>query len=651
MGSYPAAYQPGANATFAADRDLYGRIGNASPDQRIQVESFIIPPRSGQAWEVPAGSVCRIIAVDGPQVGDLNVWHRHNPRERMWASRTRQLQRAHVSTYDRIWSTLPYLRPLLTITGDSLDGYGPDEHGGRVHDLLGTRCDPYVNRLLTGEDFDFHCHSNLTRAVLPYGLTELDVHDVLNVFQCTGLNDEDRYFMKASPARRGDFLEFFAEVDLLCALSTCPGGDLSIPLWGPEAGDPIEVCRPLGIEVHRLDPALLDGWTPPEPALYRNMHGLTLLSVAQSQGDDSWWVRDSPTTSAPAGPLDTAATDFHRTLPGYQPTPLQDLPELAEKYGIGRLWAKVESTRLGMPSFKMLGASWACCRALADRVGAPPIPDELRPRVTGRFTLVAATDGNHGHAVARTARWLGVACRIYLPESIGAERSAAIKEEGADVIVVPGSYDDAIALAATQENDNTLVISDTAWPGYEQVPRTVIDGYATLFGEIEAQLPDGELPDLVIVQVGVGALATAVARWLSRLPGRRPRLLAVEPTEAACLLRSLRAGAPTEAPAPHRSGMDGLNCGNVSPIAWPTLAAGIDAALVVDDAAGAAAVASLHSAGVSTEMTGAAGIAGLDRLTSDETLDLLRRHLDVSANTRVLALVTEGATAGPRQSR
>ena len=168
-------------------------------------------------------------------------------------SRTRQLQAAHVTTFDRLWSTLPYLRPLATITADSLKDYGVDEFGGRIHDLLGTRCDPYVNRMLTGEDFDFHCHSNLVRAVAPYGLTELDVHDVLNVFQCTGLNRADKYFMRACPAKTGDHLEFFAEIDLLCALSTCPGGDLSVPLWGPDARDPLEVCRPLGVEVYALD--------------------------------------------------------------------------------------------------------------------------------------------------------------------------------------------------------------------------------------------------------------------------------------------------------------------------------------------------------------------------------------------------------------
>lgn len=256
------------------DKPFYDRL--AVEDGRELVESFVLPIRSGRAWEVPAGYVCRISTPEGPQVGDLNVWNRHNPRERLWASRTRQLQAAHVTRYDRLWSTLPYLRPLLTVVADSLESYGTDSEGGRVHDLLGTRCDPYVNRILSGADYDFHCHSNLVRAVLPYGLTEFDVHDVLNVFQCTGLNDEDRYFMKASPARAGDHFDFFAEQDLLCALSTCPAGDLSIPLWGPDARDPIEVCRPLGVEVYRPRAELTKDWSPPPVASYAGKHGMAV---------------------------------------------------------------------------------------------------------------------------------------------------------------------------------------------------------------------------------------------------------------------------------------------------------------------------------------------------------------------------------------
>jgi uncharacterized protein YcgI (DUF1989 family) len=278
-----AAYQDSGNGALSVDSRFYGPVGEQE-DLRSLVESFEIPIRSGRAWTVRAGQVCRLRTVEGPQVGDLNIWNLHNPRERFWAARTRQLQAAHVTRFDRLWSNLPYLRPLATIVADTLETYGVDSEGGRVHDTLGTRCDPYVNRMLTGEDFDFHCHSNLTRAVLPFGLTEFDVHDVLNVFQCTGLNDRDQYFMKACPARPGDFFEFFAETDLLVALSTCPGGDLSAPLWGPDAGDPVELCHPIGVDVYSLDPTLLQGWAEPQFPQYAGLHGLRPRTWAQDDG-------------------------------------------------------------------------------------------------------------------------------------------------------------------------------------------------------------------------------------------------------------------------------------------------------------------------------------------------------------------------------
>ncbi|AIO36850.1 DUF1989 domain-containing protein [Burkholderia pseudomultivorans] len=273
MSNYPAAYQVTKGSVLNVDKSFYSAIAQRQ-DARRRIESHVVPIRSGFAWTVPAGHVFRIVTLEGPQVADFNMWNLHNPRERMWASRTRQLQAAHVTTFDRLWSTLPYLRPMATITDDTLADYGVDSDGGRVHDLLGTRCDPYVNKLLTGEDFHFHCHSNLVRAVAPYGLTEFDVHDVLNVFQCTGLNDDDKYFMKACPAKPGDYLEFFAEIDLLCAMSTCPGGDLSVPMWGPDARDPIDVCRPLGVEIFALDATLLEGWSSPPVAPYRGQHGM-----------------------------------------------------------------------------------------------------------------------------------------------------------------------------------------------------------------------------------------------------------------------------------------------------------------------------------------------------------------------------------------
>ncbi|GJD01365.1 meiotic chromosome segregation protein [Colletotrichum higginsianum] len=271
------AYLPTAGSVLTVDKALYD---SAQQAPRVLVEQFTLPIRSGRAWRAPAGSIVRISTPEGPQVGDLNIWNAHNPRERFWASRTKQLHASHVSTGDRLWSNLPYMRPLATIIKDSLDWYGEDEHGGRVHDLLGTRCDPYINTVLSGGSYDFQCHSNLTRAVLPYGLNEGDVHDVINIFQVTGLDDKGRYFMNPCPAQPGDHIEFLAEQDLLMALSTCPGGDLSLWGFGEDSEEEmIKCCRPLKVEVFRLeDEGLLQrgGWKPAEVSQYRGRHGMNI---------------------------------------------------------------------------------------------------------------------------------------------------------------------------------------------------------------------------------------------------------------------------------------------------------------------------------------------------------------------------------------
>ncbi|KAL8786762.1 MAG: hypothetical protein Q9213_002583 [Squamulea squamosa] len=272
----PPAYQATKGSPLDVERDFYSRIGSST--SRKVIEAFEIPIRSGKAFVVPRGYICRISTPYGPQVGDLNFWARDNPRERFWASRTRQLHRSHVTTFDRLWSCLPYLRPMCTIIGDTLEGYS-DDVGGRVHDLLGTRCDPYVNQMLSGKAFDFHCHSNLTRAILPFGLAESDVHDVLNVFQVTGLNNDGQYYMEPCPAKPGDHFELFAEIDLLCALSTCPGGDLSAWGWGKDSGsdDMLDCCRPLAVEIIQLtDGTLLEDWESPKPAAYSGIHGMKM---------------------------------------------------------------------------------------------------------------------------------------------------------------------------------------------------------------------------------------------------------------------------------------------------------------------------------------------------------------------------------------
>jgi len=164
---------------------------------------------------------------------------------------------------------------MATVIGDSIN-YGIDADGAGCHDLLGTRCDPYVHKMLTGEELNVCCHSNLVRAVAPYHLNESDVHDVLNIFQVTGLTaDGHQYFVKPCPARKGDYFEFFAEIDLLCAISTCPHGDMSVPIWGPNAvSDPASICRPIGVEVYAVEPSLLKGWSTPAPSNYRGMHGM-----------------------------------------------------------------------------------------------------------------------------------------------------------------------------------------------------------------------------------------------------------------------------------------------------------------------------------------------------------------------------------------
>jgi uncharacterized protein YcgI (DUF1989 family) len=278
------AYLPTPGSILNIDKVFYNSIATAD---RIPLESFTIPIRSGRAWEVPAGHIVRLSTPEGPQVGDLNIWNLSNPRERFWAARTRQLHASHVSVGDRLWSCLPFMRPMVTIISDSLGGEkygvnGKDEWGGRCHDLLGTRCDPYVNKMLSGDSYDFHCHSNLTRAVLLWGLTEYDVHDVLNVFQVTGLNEEGKYFMEASPAKKGDFIEFFTEQPVLMALSTCPGGDLSTWGWGEGGGGEegekksmVDCCRPLKVEVFALkDQSVLKGWEEPKVPDYRGRHGM-----------------------------------------------------------------------------------------------------------------------------------------------------------------------------------------------------------------------------------------------------------------------------------------------------------------------------------------------------------------------------------------
>lgn len=238
-----------------------------------RVSEVIVPPRDARAFRVTRGQFVRIVSTEGPQVGDLNLWNAHDLSERFFSGKTRALHATHVSTGDRLWSTMPSLRPMATISHDTLAWYGWDADGAGIHDVIGTRCDPYTNRLLGGTDYDFCCHSNLARALASElnaepRTVEHHVHDVLNVFMCTGFTrDTHQYFMKASPVRPGDFIELFAEIDLLGALSACPGGDC-----GATHSSDSAACYPLRIEIFEPDRATLADWPWPGQSDYHRGH-------------------------------------------------------------------------------------------------------------------------------------------------------------------------------------------------------------------------------------------------------------------------------------------------------------------------------------------------------------------------------------------
>ncbi|HEY6698802.1 MAG TPA: diaminopropionate ammonia-lyase [Acidimicrobiales bacterium] len=345
---------------------------------------------------------------------------------------------------------------------------------------------------------------------------------------------------------------------------------------------------------------------------------------------------------------------FHRRLPGYAPTPVHDMPTLAEAAGVARMLVKDESSRMALPAFKILGASWATYRVLCDRLAGAGVEGEplwdtlpdlaaMVARVLGPLRLVAATDGNHGRAVARMAKLLGLSATILVPDGTAPARIGGIAAEGAEVTVVPGTYDDAVAESAALAGEGNLVISDTSWPGYEDPPRRVIEGYATIFAELEEQLAalDAAVPDLVMVPLGVGALGAAAASCLRAglEPGEGPMLVGVEPDSAACVAAAVDAGHVVEVPGPHRSIMAGLNCGLASMLALPTVAAGFDAFVTIDDDRCRAAIRSLASAGLDVGETGAAALGGLMALRAEHAAEL-----PIPSEAVVLLLATEGVT-------
>lgn len=268
---------PCYNVTTLPDKkggdELYSKLRTAVSDGKATlIEELEIPACDARSWKVPAGHLWRIVCTKGPQVADMNCWSLSNPQERFYSSKTRQIHATHLQTGDRLWSNMPFLRPMATIVEDTI-AYGYDEDGAGVHDVIGSRCDPYTNFAMTGCNANTCCHSNLTRQAFRDGLKEEDVHDVLNVFMCTGFTkDTHQYFTKPSPVDVGDYIEFLAEIDLLVSASTCPQGDVSLACGG--GGEP--QTYPLGVQVYKLEREWLEshGWSPCEANGYTGKHGL-----------------------------------------------------------------------------------------------------------------------------------------------------------------------------------------------------------------------------------------------------------------------------------------------------------------------------------------------------------------------------------------
>lgn len=352
----------------------------------------------------------------------------------------------------------------------------------------------------------------------------------------------------------------------------------------------------------------------------------------------------------PNGRVSSDPLDFHKSVPGYKPGTLRELPTAAKELGIGELWVKEESDRFGLPAYKALGTFWAVYKALNARPdllrGEPASFEELSVSLLSpsELTLLAATDGNHGRAVAHVAKLLGMRARIFVPDNMVEERRAAITSEGAALEVIDGTYDDAVNLAATHQSASKLLIQDTAWDGYEAVPGWIAEGYSSIFLEAELRLQElgRKQPNLVLIQIGVGSLAAAAAKFYTGRYADEPvGLVGVEPLGADCMLESARAGRLTSVPGPHTSMMAGLNCGTPSSTAWPVISATYAGFVAIPDERAFEAMRLLATAGVVAGESGAAGLGGLMALSSTPQW---RTDLGLSESTRALVVITEGAT-------
>ena len=316
------------------------------------------------------------------------------------------------------------------------------------------------------------------------------------------------------------------------------------------------------------------------------------------------------------------------TWPGYARTPLRDLPGIAREAGIGTLQLKDESGRFGLGSFKVLGGAYA-------------VDALVRERGAAGLTVTCATDGNHGRAVAWGARRHGIRCVVFLHERVSDGRARAIAELGAELRRVAGTYDDAVRQAAEAARaDGWALVADTAWPGYVEVPRRIMQGYRLMVDEALDQWP-GAPPTHVFAQAGVGGMAASVSAHLRSRLEPPPALVVVEPDRAACLLASAEQGGMTALPGGLDTIMAGLACGEPSLLAWPELDGNAAAFMAAPDAAVAPCMRMLAAQGVVAGESGVAGLAALLLACADPAS---RSALGLASESRVLLFGTEGAT-------
>lgn len=378
--------------------------------------------------------------------------------------------------------------------------------------------------------------------------------------------------------------------------------------------------------------------------------GFVRLSLPREPRAVGW----SEAESAVLDPARAAAARATlRAWDGYAPTPLVRLPGLAEALGVERVWCKDESGRFGIGSFKALGGAYAVLRALQDeverRTGRRPGADELlagEVDAVREVTTVTASAGNHGRSVAWGSERLGCAAVVVLPRDAAPVRAEAIRSHGAEVVRFDGPYDEAVRHAEREAAARGwLVVSDTAYAGYESVPRSVSEGYTLLAEELLAGLVERDEAPLthLFIQTGVGGLATGVCGhlWSTLGPGR-PRFVAVEPLSADCFGRSLRAGRRVSVAGPFDTGMGGLASGVPSTVAWTLLGRCLDGGVALDDALVDVAVAALARGALGPAIdAGPSGSAGVAALVGLARLPGAARLFGLDSGSRVAVLVTE----------